>query len=100
MEIKEIAKGFQSLGSEPRLLVYFTLIKKLPNGLNITELQNILEMKRLNLVLLLWSLCCFAQGREYHVSVKGNVIICITNLTTRRKIILFVRTLTRCCHRG
>ena len=34
--------------------------------------KNILEMKRLNLVLLLWSLCCFAQGREYHVSVKGS----------------------------
>ena len=29
-------------------------------------------MKRLNLILLFCSLCCFVQGREYHVSVKGN----------------------------
>lgn len=29
-------------------------------------------MKRFNLILLFCSLCCFVQGREYHVSVKGN----------------------------
>lgn len=29
-------------------------------------------MKRLNLILLFCSLCCWVQGREYHVSVKGN----------------------------
>ena len=43
--VEELAKGFDALGSEQRLLVYMTLIKKLPNGLNIKDLQTKLDMK-------------------------------------------------------
>ena len=43
--IQELAKGFDAIGSEQRLLVYITLIKKLPHGLNVKDLQIELDMK-------------------------------------------------------
>ena len=43
--IEELAKGFDAIGSEQRLLVYITLIKKLPNGLNVKDLQTKLDIK-------------------------------------------------------
>ena len=43
--IEDLAKGFNAIGSEQRLLVYIALIEKLPNGLNIKALQEKLDMK-------------------------------------------------------
>ena len=43
--LEELAKGFGAIGSEQRLLVYITLIKRLPQGLNMKELQIKLDMK-------------------------------------------------------
>ena len=43
--LEQLAKGFDAIGSEHRLLVYMTLIKILPKGLNIKELQTKLDMK-------------------------------------------------------
>lgn len=43
--LEELAKGFDAIGSEQRLLVYITLIKILPKGLNIKDLQTKLDIK-------------------------------------------------------
>lgn len=95
MEIKDIAKGFHSLGSEPRLLVYFTLIKQLPNGLNITELQNVLEMKPSTLAHHLKSLI---EANLVYQEKKGKEIYTFANSNTLRE--LCGEVLTQCCSEG
>lgn len=43
--LAQFAQSFQALGSEPRLLIYITLLQHHPKGLNVKDLQTKVDMK-------------------------------------------------------
>lgn len=43
--LAQFAQKFQALGSEPRLQIYIALLQHEPNGLNVKELQSVVNMK-------------------------------------------------------
>lgn len=81
--LSEFAQKFQALGSESRLRIYIRLLQHEPKGLNVKELQSVVDMKASTLSHHLRILVCAGfvrqeqQGKE---SINHAVSSVLTSL--------------------